>query len=315
MRTIPSYLQEMTALKEYPLNTTADNGHLNGTARSNGKAAIDADLRLLRRFANQRDADAFAQIVQKYSGVVYATALRILGDGARAEDVSQETFFRLMRRPHDIKQNVGAWLHRTATHLALDCLRSESSRRKREIAYEGDCEREASTWAELSPAIDQALTELPEELQLLLVRHYLLGQTQAELAEQTGHSPATISRRMKAALEELRLRLRLKGLTALPAVLAGLLCHVAARKAPATLAVQLGKMSLIAAMGPGEKMVASANAKVSRVSRFAGSASANFPLIMAVIAMCVMTFLLQRATMHFRSPSPSNDPIHEIQQR
>jgi len=315
MRNTPSYLQEMPVLTENPPFALLGNSRMNGKFQLNGKAAIDADLQLLGQFANQRDADAFAQIVQKYSGVVYATSLRILGDGARAEDVSQETFFRLMRRPHDIKQNLGAWLHRTATHLSLDCLRSENSRRKREIAYEGDCQREASTWAELSPAIDQALTELPEELQLLLVRHYLLGQTQSELAEQTGHSPATISRRMKAALEELRLRLRLKGLTALPAVLAGLLCHVAARKAPASLTIQLGKLSMIAAMGPGEKLVASANAKVSRLSRMANSVSANFPLIVAVIAMCIMTFLLQRATTHFRSLAPSNDPVQEIQQR
>jgi RNA polymerase sigma-70 factor (ECF subfamily) len=211
----------------------------------------DADLALLQRYNLYNDAQAFAQIVQRYAAFVYATCLRITGDSARAEDLSQETFFRLMRRPHEIHQNLGGWLHRTATHLAVDSLRSESSRKRREIAYTRPCERDASTWAELSPSVDQALSELPEELRTLLVRHFLLGQTQAQLAEETDLSPATISRRMHQGLEELRQRLRLKGVYALPAVLAGLLCQVAIRQAPAALVRELGKMTLFTSATAG----------------------------------------------------------------
>ncbi|MGA3067643.1 MAG: sigma-70 family RNA polymerase sigma factor [Tepidisphaeraceae bacterium] len=205
----------------------------------------DDGLDLLRRWAATGDAEAFARIVHQYAGCVYATCLRVLGDSARAQDVSQETFFRLMRRPGDVTVNLGGWLHRTATHLSLDALRSENSRHRREIVYATECTHEASSWAELSPCVDQAMTELPEELRTLLVDHYLLGKTQAELAERTGLSAATISRRVKQGLEELRRHLRLKGVFALPAALAGLLCHVAARQAPASLTTELGKMALL----------------------------------------------------------------------
>jgi RNA polymerase sigma-70 factor (ECF subfamily) len=222
-------------------------------------SAADAGLALLRRFSDYHDAQAFAQIVQRYASFVYATCLRITADPARSEDLSQETFFRLMRRPHEVHQNLGGWLHRTATHLALDSLRSESARKRREIAYTRPCQRDASTWAELSPCVDQAISELPEELRALMVRHFLLGHTQAQLAEETGLSPATISRRMHQGLEELRRRLRLKGIYALPAVLAGLLCHVAARQAPAALVRELGKMTLFgSAAGGGFKSGCSA---------------------------------------------------------
>jgi RNA polymerase sigma-70 factor (ECF subfamily) len=214
-------------------------------------SAADAGLALLRRFSDYHDAQAFAQIVQRYASFVYATCLRITADPARSEDLSQETFFRLMRRPHEVHQNLGGWLHRTATHLALDSLRSESARKRREIAYTRPCQRDASTWAELSPCVDQAISELPEELRALMVRHFLLGHTQAQLAEETGLSPATISRRMHQGLEELRRRLRLKGVYALPAVLAGLLCHVAARQAPASLVRELGKMTLFGSAAGG----------------------------------------------------------------
>src|SRR6202050_5654068 len=121
------------------------------------------DFALLRRYSGFGDPQAFAQIVQRYAGFVYATCLRVIGDGSRAEDLSQETFFRLMRRPHEVRQNLGGWLHRTATHLALDSLRSETSRRKREITYTTECDHEASTWAELSPGVDQGLAEMAEK--------------------------------------------------------------------------------------------------------------------------------------------------------
>jgi len=227
----------------------------------------DADLIVLRRFTLHNDPQAFAQIVQRYAGFVYATCLRISGDPARAEDLSQETFFRLMRRPHEINQNLGGWLHRTATHLAVDALRSESSRKRREIAYTRDCDRDASSWAELSPCVDQALSELPEELRTLLIRHFLLGRTQAQLAQEYDLSPATISRRMHQGLDELRQRLRLKGVYALPAVLAGLLCHVAIRQAPAGLIRELGKMTLFtSATASGFKNAAGAGSSIRRLA-------------------------------------------------
>src|SRR6516162_10143478 len=98
------------------------------TPQTNSSASTtpstEDDFTLLRRFASFGDPQAFAQIVQRYANFVYATCLRVIGDGSRAEDLSQETFFRLMRRPHEVRQNLGGWLHRTATHLALDSLRS-----------------------------------------------------------------------------------------------------------------------------------------------------------------------------------------------
>jgi hypothetical protein len=87
-------------------------------------------------------------------------------------------------------------------------------------------------------------------LRSILVEHYLMGRTQAELAEASGLCPATICRRVKQGIEELRRRLRLKGIDAMPAVLAGLLCHVAARQAPAGVLLGVAKMSMMGPMDP-----------------------------------------------------------------
>jgi RNA polymerase sigma factor (sigma-70 family) len=263
----------------------------------------------LQRWTDRGDAEAFARIVHQYAGCVYATCLRILGDSARAQDASQETFFRLMRCPTQITQNLGGWLHRTATHLALDMLRSETARRHREIVYSSQCEHEASTWAELSPCVDQAMTELPEELRMLLVEHYLMGRSQAELAERTGLSAATISRRVHQGLEELRRHLRLKGVYALPAVLAGLLCHVAARQAPASLTTQLGKMALL--YGAAGKKALLRNPQPPSLWRRISDPRRLVPLLGSVLAILLAEWLFfGPGSFHHTASPPADPPAH-----
>jgi len=219
------------------------------------------DVELLDRYRLEGDAEAFGRIAHRHAAAVYATCLRVLGDSAAAEDAAQETFYRLLRQPYGMTRNVGAWLHRTATNVALDLRRSDTSRHRRETAYgraagygesaDGatGSSRQALTWAELSPSIDQALSEMPEDLREILVEHYLMGRPQAELAAASGTCPATICRRVKQGIEDLRRRLRLKGIDAMPAILAGLLCHVAARQAPTAVLAGVAKMSML---GPTE---------------------------------------------------------------
>src|SRR3978361_356868 len=102
------------------------------------------DLIILRRFTEKGDQAAFSEIVQRYAGMVFSVCRRILGDRARAEEGSQETFFRLMTRPQSVTQSLGGWLHRAATRLAVDERRSEMSRPRRgaEWAAEGHGLRE-----------------------------------------------------------------------------------------------------------------------------------------------------------------------------
>src|SRR2546421_6617362 len=67
----------------------------------------DLDLILLDRFREDGDQEAFAEIVRRYASAVFSTCMRILGDKARADDVSQETFFRLSQKPEAVKQSLG----------------------------------------------------------------------------------------------------------------------------------------------------------------------------------------------------------------
>ena len=45
------------------------------------------------------DEDALAALHDRYAQVVYSVALRVLGDTSQAEDILQEIFLQLWRRP------------------------------------------------------------------------------------------------------------------------------------------------------------------------------------------------------------------------
>src|SRR5437763_14078675 len=96
----------------------------------------ELDLMLLERFREGGDQEAFAEIVRRYAGAVFSTCVRILGDKARADDASQETFYRLSQKPDSVKQSLGGWLHTAATRLSIDAVRSEASRAVRDAHYE-----------------------------------------------------------------------------------------------------------------------------------------------------------------------------------
>lgn len=209
----------------------------------------EADLSLLRRFTETGDPAIFAEIVRRYAGVVYSASHRILNDEARAQDVSQETFFRLMRQPKLVTHSLGGWLHRSATHLAIDAKRSELSRRQREKTYWVNKENEARShepkWEEVSPYVDQALIELPEPARTLLVRHFLQGTPQADLAAEMNTSAATISRKIKAGVEELQKLLKKKGIYVALIALTDFCVRETAKAAPVRLLSELGKMQMI----------------------------------------------------------------------
>jgi len=204
----------------------------------------DPDLILLARFRESGDAAAFGEIVRRYAAAVFATCHRILHDPGSAEDATQETFFRLMTRPGRVESSVGGWLHRAATRLALDIQRSENSRRRREAAYEATQVLDASSWAEVVPQLDAAIAALPDESRELLVRHFLRGESQADLAAEQGTSPATLSRRMKDAVDSLREELSRKGVSVAPVLLYKLMAQNGTATVSPALKLALGKMSL-----------------------------------------------------------------------
>jgi RNA polymerase sigma-70 factor (ECF subfamily) len=263
----------------------------------------EPDFVLLERFKLTRDPEAFREIVRRYTGAVFATCFRILHDPGTAEDAAQETFFRLMTRPQRVTASLGGWLHRAATRLALDIRRSDGARRRREMAYTAPQPLEASDWAEVAPKLDEALAALDESQRELLVRHFLRGESQAELAIQMQTSAATLSRRMKAAVEALREELAHRGLCVAPALLVTLLAHNGLSAAPAALQLAMGKMALFCTAQQYGRSTAVARPSIGSVLRnFPRSVYAVRWALAAAVLSILVAMLIASLCRHVRSP-------------
>ena len=198
---------------------------------------------LLRRFTQTGDAEAFSEITRRYAGMVFGACLRVTGDAGRAQDATQDTFFQLLKQAAKVTGSLGGWLHQVATRRAVDLVRRDNARRQREQAFVANAVRETDVWADISPLVDEAMNEIEPDQRELLLRHFLQDQTTVQMAAAEGVSQPTMSRRVEGALEQLRDKLRKKGVGVAAAVLGTMMAGMA-QKAPAAVLAELGKMSL-----------------------------------------------------------------------
>ena len=78
--------------------------------------------------------DRFDELFLSHYTLLVRLLARMLGDHARAEDIANEAFLKLYRRPglDTSHGNLGGWLYRTAMNLAIDALRAASRRARYE---------------------------------------------------------------------------------------------------------------------------------------------------------------------------------------
>lgn len=155
------------------------------------------------------DESAMADVYDRYSGIVYGVALRVLGNATAAEDVLQEVFLQLWRNPQAFDAERGrlpAWLAVIARNRAIDHLR----KRPPEDDIEGLA---VSTGVNLENAAAQkqavdkvrgALGQLPAEQRRLLELAFFEGLTHSEIAAKTGEPLGTIKTRIRSGLLVLR---------------------------------------------------------------------------------------------------------------
>jgi RNA polymerase sigma factor (sigma-70 family) len=266
---------------------------------------VETEAVLLTRFTKTGDAQAFAEIIRRHAGLVYGAALRILADVDRASDVAQETFLQLTKDAHSVTGSLPGWLHRVATHKAIDQMRRDTSRRRREVEYAAERPREVAEWRDLSRHVDEELSKLDSETRDILVAHFLQGRTTREIAVAQGVSQATVSRRVDAGVTQLRATLRKRGILVAAATLSLLLGKNAVQAAPQTLMTELGKMALVG----GHAAAGAAGA--STINTIAGGVLAGVKAkAVAVAAVAVIgagsVVTYQHAT---RAPSPSHTVV------
>ncbi len=204
---------------------------------------------LARAWFEQRNADAFRGICERHSGMVYATALRMLRNAADAEDITQECFLRLARTSTSLHGSLGAWLHRVAVNLSIDHMRRNASRNVRETTFVEQAPTTTEvTWNDLREHVDTAINELPDQVRDTIIAHFIQGVPQHVIADAEGVTRSAISQRINRALQSIRATLEKRGVTVSLTALTGLLtAHLAEAVAvPAGLTASLGNLAVYA---------------------------------------------------------------------
>ena len=167
-----------------------------------------------------RDLAAFEALYDRYGDLVYSVCLRVVGDTYIAEDVAQDVFVRVWRRPEQFDVRRGkfvTWLLSVARNRSIDHRRSQSRRMRHEALPSTDEEEDVlpsedarddpalqTVLADECAAVRSALAVLPPEQKLAIQLAYFGGLTQQEIANKLGQPLGTVKTRIRLGMQKMR---------------------------------------------------------------------------------------------------------------
>lgn len=165
------------------------------------------------------NSNALSELYDRYNRLVFSLALRIVGDQAASEEITQDVFLRIWKKAETYQPEqakVSTWLTSIARYRSIDLLRRRGVRP----------ESNSVSWPELShsaipstdgrgPEVDAsrslqgervraALEQLPaEQLQALSLAYYQ-GYSHSQIAEELDIPLGTIKTRIRLGMQKLR---------------------------------------------------------------------------------------------------------------
>lgn len=157
------------------------------------------------------EQQALSKLYDRYSGLMMAVGVRILGDRREVEDLLHDVFLEVWRRAKTYDPDRGtvrAWLVIRMRSRALDRVRSRS-RAKVVLSAEPESPERAAEGVDPSDAPDrrivrQALLKLPEEQRQVLELGYFGGMSSSEIAVTLDIPLGTVKSRVARGLAGLR---------------------------------------------------------------------------------------------------------------
>jgi len=168
------------------------------------------DMRLVARI-RAGDQLALSELYDRYSSVVYGVALRILQDTGAAEDLLQDIFLQLWRKPDAFdssRGSLGGWLAVIARHRSIDRLRQRKPESDIEdcVIASGTDLRDETERSLVIEKVRGVMGEMSPDQRQAMEMAYFEGLTHTEIAEKTGQPLGTIKTRIRAGLQMLRAR-------------------------------------------------------------------------------------------------------------
>lgn len=175
------------------------------------------DEKLARRAA-RGDGAALELLIQRYHAPIFRYLYRLTADRMLAEELTQETFFRMVRflRGGNAPRAFKPWLYRAASNLCRDRWKSADYRRTtpeeqpeapaREAAFSNPV-IELLIYQEERAAVVRAVTSLPPELRDIIVLRFYEELKLEEIADTLNLPAGTVKSRLYRAYRILKERL------------------------------------------------------------------------------------------------------------
>jgi RNA polymerase sigma-70 factor, ECF subfamily len=174
------------------------------------------------------DTDNFEAFMRAYQNMVFTTAIRLLGNEAEAQDVSQEVFLKAYERFADLQHSptVGGWLKTVTRNLCLNHLTryrarwrffSELFSSESDEDFTIDIPAPETIGDEVDGAdrrrlLEHALQKLPASQRVPLVLYHFEHQRYEEIAAKLGISLSKVKTDIFRGREALRRKLKLKSM-------------------------------------------------------------------------------------------------------
>ncbi len=160
------------------------------------------------------DKCAFEEIYERFNGLLYIYACKMVADREDARDIVQEIFIYLWSNPNiKIKSELSSYLYTAVRYKIFDWLDRNKTKSNyltslQAFANEGSCETDNYIREkEFASIIEKEISLLPAKMRLIFEMSRQQHLTQKEIAEILHLSDKTVKKQMSNALKVLRLKL------------------------------------------------------------------------------------------------------------
>ncbi|MGC9313256.1 MAG: RNA polymerase sigma factor [Sediminispirochaetaceae bacterium] len=164
------------------------------------------------------DRNAFREIVDRYTPVLFSLCYRMLGDSHTAEEAVQEIFVRIYRslRRYDLERRFFTWMYTIALNYLRSVRRSSRWKEKDKIlsfqesaylqaeAHSSTEPEEETVRREAERAVMKAAALLPVKYREVFVMREIEGISGQETAEILGIPENTVKTRLRRAREQMK---------------------------------------------------------------------------------------------------------------
>jgi RNA polymerase sigma-70 factor (ECF subfamily) len=181
-------------------------------------ALAQPDFGVLRK-AQRGDERAFSLIVRAYEVPVFNYVMRLVGDRALAEDLTQEVFIRVFQGlpKFSLRSKFTTWLFQVTKNRVLDELRANERRPRALVALDDAPQLEVldapAEQVEMIEALWTAVDGLNSDLNMALLHRDVVGLSYNEIADSLEVTLATVKWRIFKAREDVQVALAREGIT------------------------------------------------------------------------------------------------------